>query len=42
MTRLLSVPYTFVMMNWAAVMGLFYYIRGTRNIWQSCNTNRVY
>lgn len=40
MKRVFSVPYTFVMMNWAAVMGLFYFVRGTRNVWRSCHTER--
>jgi hypothetical protein len=40
MTRFLSVPYTFVMMNWAAVMGLLHFVRGKRNVWHSCHTGR--
>lgn len=40
MKRVFSVPYTFVMMNCAAVMGLFYFVRGTRNVWHSCHTER--
>ncbi len=31
--RLLSLPYTFVAMNWAAVAGLFYLITGKRDLW---------
>lgn len=30
---LLLVPYTFVLMNWAAVAGLYYFTRGSRDIW---------
>ena len=26
-------PYTFVLMNWAAVAGLYYFARGFRDIW---------
>jgi hypothetical protein len=33
MKRLLSFPYTFVLMNWAAVAALYYFIRGKRDIW---------
>jgi len=33
MTRFLSIPYTFVMLNWAAVLGLLRFLRGTRNVW---------
>lgn len=33
MTRFLSTPYTFVMMNWAAVVGLYHFIRGSRDVW---------
>jgi hypothetical protein len=40
MRRFLSVPYTFVMMNWAAVMGLFCFLRGTRDVWRSCHTGQ--
>jgi len=40
MIRFLSVPYTFVMMNWAAVVGLVYFLRGRRDVWRSCHTGR--
>ena len=40
MRRFMSIPYTFVMMNWAAVMGLLYFVRGTRNVWRSCHTGK--
>jgi uncharacterized membrane protein YedE/YeeE len=33
MRRLLSLPYTFVLMNWAAVAGLYYFITGRRDVW---------
>jgi len=35
MKRLLLIPFTFVMMNWAAVAGLYHAVRGTREIWKS-------
>jgi hypothetical protein len=40
MRSFFSVPYTFVMLNWAAVMGLLCFLRGDRNLWPSCHTNR--
>jgi len=33
MNRLLTIPYTFVVMNWAAVVGLIQFVRGTRDVW---------
>jgi hypothetical protein len=31
--KLLMVPFTFVLMNWAAVAGLYYFSRGARDLW---------
>ncbi len=36
--RVVLVPYTFVLMNWAAVAGLYYFTRGSRNIWNPRHT----
>ena len=33
MRRLLSLPYTFVAMNWAAVAGLFHFATGRKDLW---------
>ena len=33
-------PYTFVLMNWAAVAGLYYFMRGFRDIWKQAGTRR--
>ena len=33
MKRLVLFPYTFVLMNWAAVAGLYHAVRGTQDIW---------
>ena len=33
--KLSMFPYTFVLMNWAAVAGLFYFMRGSAGIWDS-------
>ena len=30
-----QVPYAFVLMNWAVVAGLFYFIRGHQIFWNS-------
>ena len=29
------VPYTFVLLNWAAVSGLYHYLRGYSGTWES-------
>lgn len=31
--RLVSFPYAFVLMNLAAIAGLYYFVRGKRDIW---------
>jgi hypothetical protein len=33
--KLVLVPYTFVLMNCAAVAGLFYFTRGSAGMWTS-------
>jgi len=33
MKRMFSFPYTFILMNWAAVAGLYYFVTGEKNIW---------
>lgn len=33
MKRLLSLPYTFVLMNWAVVAGLYYFVTGKKDVW---------
>jgi hypothetical protein len=33
MKRSMIVAYTFVLMNWAAVLGLYHFVRGNRDIW---------
>jgi hypothetical protein len=34
--RLTAIPYAFVLMNWAPVAGLYYFVRGrTLGIWNS-------
>jgi hypothetical protein len=31
--RMIQVPYTFSLMNWAAVAGLFYYLNRNQEFW---------
>jgi len=31
--KLLQVPYTFSVMNWAAISGLFYYLHRNQEFW---------
>lgn len=33
MMKLLQVPYTFLLMNWAVVAGLYYFVRGHEGFW---------
>jgi hypothetical protein len=33
MNRLMTIPFTFVLLNLAAVVGLFHFIRGSHDIW---------
>ena len=33
MKRVLSFSYAFVLMNWAAVVGCFYFVSGRKNVW---------
>ncbi|HEY3127939.1 MAG TPA: hypothetical protein VGL91_00645 [Acidobacteriota bacterium] len=35
MKRALLIPYTFVLMNWAAVAGLYHFLRGHKDIWKT-------
>ena len=35
------VPYTFVLMNWAAVTGLYYFLRGFHGFWESAGTRHI-
>ena len=34
LSKILLMPYTFVLMNWAAVTGLYYFLRGFRGFWE--------
>ena len=33
MRRLITLPYAFVLLNWAAVAGLYYFITGEEDVW---------
>jgi len=40
--KALLVPYTFVLMNWAVVAGLYYFARGHRSdFWNASETRRT-
>jgi hypothetical protein len=42
MKRFLSVPYTFVLMNWAALAGLFYYVTGKKDVWSKSKSSHIH
>lgn len=33
--KLIQVPYTFVLMNWAVLAGLYYFAKGHEEFWNS-------
>ncbi len=33
MKRAFSLPYAFMLMNWAAVVGLLYFVSGKKDVW---------
>jgi len=39
MKKLLLIPRTFVMLNWAAMVGLYYFARKRKDIWVSHGIN---
>jgi len=39
--KVLLVPYTFVLMNWAVLAGFFYFVRGHENFWNAAGTRRI-
>ena len=44
MKRLLSLPYTFVLMNWAAVAGLYHFARvtGKKDVWSKSKSSHIH
>jgi hypothetical protein len=42
MKRVLSLPYTFVLMNWAALAGLYYFVTGRRDVWLKSKSAHVH
>jgi hypothetical protein len=42
MRRLLSLPYTFVLMNWAALAGLYYFLTGKKDVWLKNKSSHVH
>ncbi|HXJ41418.1 MAG TPA: hypothetical protein VNH18_19210 [Bryobacteraceae bacterium] len=39
--KVLLVPYTFMLMNWAVLAGLYYFMRGHRDFWNATGTRRT-
>ena len=42
MKRFISLPYTFVIMNWAAVAGLYYFITGKKDVWSKSKSSHIH
>jgi hypothetical protein len=42
MKRLVSLPYTFVVMNWAAVAGLYYFLTGKKDVWLKGKSSHIH
>jgi hypothetical protein len=42
MKRLLSLSYTFVLMNWAAVAGLYYFVTGKKDVWLKNKSSHIH
>jgi len=42
MKRFVSFPYTFVLMNWAAVAGLFYFVSGKKDVWLKNKSSHIH
>jgi len=40
--RLVSLPYTFVLMNWAAVAGLYYFVTGKKDVWSKGKSSHIH
>jgi hypothetical protein len=42
MRRLVTLPYTFVLMNWAALAGLYCFVTGKKDVWLKSKTFHVH
>jgi hypothetical protein len=42
MSRVLSLPYTFVLMNWAVVAGLYYFVTGNKDVWSKTKSSHTH
>jgi len=42
MRRLFSLPYTFVLMNVAAVAGLFHFVTGKKDVWLKSKCSHIH
>jgi len=38
MRRLMSLPYTFVLLNWAALIAFYYFVSGRQDVWKKSHT----
>ena len=38
MKSMILFPYTFVLLNWAAVLGLYHFLRGQHDVWSGYAT----
>ncbi len=41
MKRLLLIPYSFTLMNWAAIAALYYFARGRTDLWHRSRGTRL-
>ena len=42
MRRLMSLPYAFVIMNWAAIAGLYYFVTGRKDVWSKGKCSHIH
>jgi len=42
MRRLFLLPYTFALMNLAAVAGLFYFVTGKKDVWSKNKSSHIH
>jgi hypothetical protein len=42
MRRFVTFPYAFVLMNWAALAGLYYFVTGKKDVWSKTNSSHVH
>ena len=42
MKRLFTLPYTVVLMNWAALAGLYYFLTGRKDVWLKSKCSHIH